>query len=200
MKIKLFPHITLAAIAIGLVSIPLLGQLSNVKMVEKEASKSDPVTNGVSFSCGEIPHKDTGENIPATVAYVPQRDAHVPIIAWTVNYFPKWDVQTRCETVSPKFQNFYKNGHLHYLTTGIKNGYDIICATKQKGQPCRDDAQLFQIKAQDDPQEALKGLIGILEGSSSKPIYQTSGGKVYVSIASLLKVAPAIEENKLTSN
>ncbi len=29
--------------------------------------------DGVSFYCGEIPDKETGEKIPATLAYVPQR-------------------------------------------------------------------------------------------------------------------------------
>jgi hypothetical protein len=46
----------------------------------------------------------------------------------------------------------------------------------------------------------LKGLTGIIEGTSSKPFYQSSGDTTYVSIEQLLNSAPPIEEGDLTAN
>jgi Circadian oscillating protein COP23 len=154
----------------------------------------------ISFRCGEFLDKTSGETIPATVAYVPQRKASVSIIAWKSNYIPQWDAQTRCDTVSPKFQAFYEDGRLEYLTTGENQGYDIICAAVETGQPCKAEDQLFQVKANNDPEAVLTGLTGIIEGTSSEPIYQSSGDKIYVSVDKLLNAAPAIEEGDLTAN
>jgi hypothetical protein len=158
--------------------------------------KSDRIT----FYCGEISDRETREKIPATIAWVSQRQTNVGIIAWKSNYIPKWNAQKRCETVSPKFQAFYEDGRLNYLTTGENNGYDIICAAVETGQSCKAEDQLFQVKASNDPEAVLKGLTGIIEGTSSKPIYQSSGDKTYVSMEELLNNAPGIEEGDLTSN
>ena len=157
-------------------------------------------TDRISFYCGEFLDKASGETIPATVAYVPQRKANVSIIAWKSDYIPAWDAQKRCQTVSPKFQTFYEDNRLDYLTTGVKNGYDIICAAVEAGQTCKAEDQLFQVKASSDPQAVLKGLTGIISGDSSEPLYQSSGQQLYVSMEELLDNAPAIEEADLTSN
>ena len=70
----------------------------------------------------------------------------------------------------------------------------------ESGKSCKPEDQLFQVKATDNPGAVLKGLIGIIEGTVSEPIYQNSGDQIYVSIEELLKNAPAIEEADLTSN
>ncbi|MDJ0589146.1 MAG: hypothetical protein QNJ72_04005 [Pleurocapsa sp. MO_226.B13] len=56
------------------------------------------------------------------------------------------------------------------------------------------------MQAINDPQAVLKGLTGIIEGTSSKPLYQSSGQQIYVPMKDLLNAAPAIEEADLTSN
>ena len=182
----------LAATTVGLISNTIFSQSSNAETPHKK--------DRVSFYCGEFLDQASGETIPATVAYVPQRKANVSIIAWKSDYIPAWDAQTRCETVSPKFQTFYEDGRLKLITTGVNNGYDIICAAVEEGQACKGEDQLFQVKASSDPQAVLKGLTGIISGDSSEPLYQSSGDKIYVSIEELLNNAPAIEEADLTSN
>jgi hypothetical protein len=149
-------------------------------------------TDRVSFYCGEI-SGENGEKIPTTIAYVPQRKADIAIIAWKSNYIPQWDAQKRCNTVSPKFQAFHEDGRLNYLATGENQGYPIICAATEVGQPCQGENQLFQVKASDNPNAVLEGLTGIIEGESSEPIYQSSGEQAYVSMQKLLDAAPAIE-------
>ena len=189
MKIKPQSGILTATIAI------LLTSNSIVKADNQEAAY---MSDRINFYCGE--HQLSGETIPATMAYVPQRKASVSIIAWKSNHIPAWDAQTRCETVSPKFQTFYEDSRLNYLTTGVNNGYDIICATVEVGQPCTGEEQLFQVKANDDPKAVLIGLTGIIEGESSKIILQSSGQRSYVSMEKLLDTAPIVEQTNSASN
>lgn len=170
----------------SLSSLSTFGQSSNAETAH--------MTDRINFYCGEYTDKTSGETIPATMAYVPQRKASVSIIAWKSNYIPAWDAQARCETVSPKFQAFYEDSRLNYLTTGVNNGYDIICAAVETGQSCTAEGQLFQVKANDDPQAVLKGLTGIIEGKSSEPIYQSSGKQIYIQMDKLLDAAPIVEE------
>jgi hypothetical protein len=173
---------------------------SDVAQSTTSNSEATDSKDRVTFYCGEISDQASGGKIPATVAWVPQRKANVAIIAWKSNYIPQWDAQKRCETVSPKFQSFYEDGRLEYLTTGENQGYDIICAAVETGQACKAEDQLFQVKANNDPEAVLTGLTGIIEGTSSEPIYQSSGNQTYVSMEELLNAAPAIESADLTSN
>lgn len=192
MNIKSWITLLLAAITFELTSAIIFSQRSN--------AENPYPRDRVSFYCGEFFEQESGTILPATVAYVPQRKATIAIIAWKSNYIPAWDARRRCEIVSPRFQEFYEDGRLNYITTGINQGYDIVCAAINKGKPCNPENQLFQIKATDNPEVVLQGLIGIIEGTVSEPIYQNSGDQIYVSMEELLKNAPAIEEANLTSN
>ena len=201
MKTKFRVTILLVTTTVSLFSTNIFNQSTNAENIvtQSEASNSAATysKDRINFYCGEIVDRDGDENIPATIAYVPQRKANVSIIAWKSNYIPQWDAQRRCETVSPKFQSFYENGRLKYLTTGENKGYPIICAAVER-QPCQAEDQLFQVKASNDPKAVLEELTGIIEGTASEPIYQSSGQKIYVSIEELLNAAPVIED--LTSN
>lgn len=194
MKLCSFVPITLTAIAASLVSIPLLGQSSSAEIQVKEIPTSNLPTDRVTFYCGEISDKDTGESIPTTVAYVPQRRANVPIIAWASQHLAAWNPQRRCEIVSPKFQTFYEDGRLNYLSNGESAGYPIVCALLDKQEQCSGENQLFQVRPGSKPEDVVLGLKGILVGKSSEPIYQSSGDRVYVSVSEFLKNAPTIED------
>ena len=194
MNIKLFTGITLATIAVSLVSIPLLSRASIAEMAVKESQKSARPTDSVSFYCGEIADRETGEQIPTTVAWVPQRQANVPIIAWNSQHVLAWNPQKRCEAVSPKFQRFYTDGRLNYLSNGESAGYPIICALLDKQEQCSGENQLFQVRPGSNPEDVVLGLKGILIGDSSEPIYQSSGKRIFVSVSKFLENAPAIED------
>lgn len=201
MRFKFWVTILLAIAIVRFVPTNELSQSSKAQTpVDQKTKETNTASsnNGVSFYCGETVDRETGATIPATLAYVPQRKANVLVVAWKSNYIPQWDAQSRCETVSPKFQSFYEDGRLHYLTTGENNGYEIICAATETNGSCTGEDQLFQVKEGSDPEEVLEGLNGIIEGTSSTPLYQSSGSqssdeKIYVSIEKLLNTAPAIE-------
>lgn len=191
MKIK--PQISILTATIALL-------LTNNSLVRADNQEAAYKSDRINFYCGEYTDKPSGETFPATMAYVPQRKASVSIVAWKFNYIPAWDAQTRCDEVSPKFQTFFENNRLNYLTTGVNNGYDIVCAAVELGQVCKPEDQLFQVKANDDPQAVLKELTGIIEGKSSEPIYQSSGQRIYVSMEELVESAPIVEEAEETDS
>ncbi|WP_019504032.1 COP23 domain-containing protein [Pleurocapsa sp. PCC 7319] len=204
MNTKLYTPITLTLIIFGCISTSLLLSLSgNAEIKVKESQteydipktgKVEPTKDRVTFSCGETVNRASGENIPATVAYVPQRQITIPIIAWESNYIPVWDAQRRCETVSSKFQTFYEDGRLNYLTNGVNQGYPIICAVLEKGQLCKGEDQLFQVKPSSNPREILLSLNELLEGKTSQPLYQIGDKQVYVSIEDLLNNTSTVDE------
>ena len=194
MNIKLFTGITLATIAISLVSLPLLSQGTIAEIAVKGSQKREHATDQVSFYCGAISDRETGEKIPATVAWVPQRQSNVPIIAWNSQHVLAWNPQRRCEAVSPKFQRFYTDGRLNYLSNGETGGYPIICALLDQQEQCSSENQLFQVRPGSNPEDVVLGLKGILIGDSSEPIYQSSGKRIFVSVSMFLENAPAIED------
>ena len=126
MNIKFLLGSLVACITSSLISTNVFGQTSNNQTPHR--------TDRISFYCGEIEDEASGETIPATIAYVPQRKASVSVIGWKT-HVPDWDAQRRCETVSHKFQAFHEDGRLDYLITGEKKGYNIICAAVEEGRP-----------------------------------------------------------------
>ncbi len=194
MNIKSICLISLWSLAtLSLISIPFLAQSGNAGIEVKEADNSQHPKDRVSFYCGSISDTETGSDIPTTLAYVPQRKASVPVVAWTSN-LAAWSPERRCDSVSGKFQDFYKDGRLNYLTNGESAGYPIICALLDKQEQCSGENQLFQIRAGSDPEDVIAGLNGILRGNvKDTVIYQNAEGRTYVDIAGLLENAPTVE-------
>jgi Circadian oscillating protein COP23 len=137
----------------------------------------------VAFFCGNY------EGKPTTVAQAAQGD--VPIIVWATEKGGGWTPQKRCEEVSKKFQDFYNQGMLNYLTTGIKNGQKVICGGPQKGS-CQQI--LFTISDQSrDPDEVLQALFTTRVGATGGPITETMGsGQIYINLNEFLKNATPI--------
>lgn len=183
-----------SAVVLSLVSIPCFTQSGNAEIEVKEASNVNHPTDQVTFYCGTISEQATGEKVPTTLAYVPQRKASVPVVAWISNHVAAWSPEKRCNTVSEKFQTFYNDGRLNYLTNGESDNYPIICALLDKQEQCSGENQLFQIKAGSDPEDVIAGLNGILRGNvKDTVIYQNAEGRTYVDIAGLLENAPTVE-------
>ena len=109
------------------------------------------------FFCG----KD-GDGTPITAFSHPSR-GDVIIIRWESNYFKEkgFDPQSRCQEVSLKFQQYRDQSKLQYITTGRKNGYNIICVAEGDRLPClndKDQGQLWTLKPESNPNEVLAAL------------------------------------------
>ena len=166
----------------------IIGNLPDTSTQVKEDSQSDKVT----FLCKEIYDTAGKTNIPATVAWVPQRKGHVRLIAWKSQYFSSWSPQNRCASVTKNFQKYYEEGRLDYLSTGKRNGYPVICAAKP-GENCTKNNHLFTIKQGNNPKIVLQRLLGIFEGESSNILYQSSGKKLHVEMKNVFENAPLVK-------
>ena len=188
----------MSAICLSLISIPLFSNSSNAQVRVEESNLELP-SDRVTFYCGKITGKVPGEVTPTTLAYVPQRKAHIPIVAWTSNHLAAWNPERRCQAVSANFQTFNEDGRLFYLSNGESAGYPIICALLDKQEQCSGENQLFQLRTGSNPEDVIVRLKDILSGKTTGRdiIEQGSGQKMYISISGLLENAPAIEDESL---
>ncbi|NEQ77576.1 MAG: hypothetical protein F6K23_33915 [Okeania sp. SIO2C9] len=149
--------------------------------IEKEScsEKTKPVVKEVQpiirpnkFYC------DRGKNgIPTTFVKTPQ--GTYTVIRWVSNYFLSagYSPLTRCRQVSDKFQFFYDDGRLDYITTGIVNRQPVICVSGRKGGPCQ--GVLFTLKPQQSASETVQQLFDIRVGAATGPLYE-SGSRFYL--------------------
>ncbi|MBD2680931.1 MULTISPECIES: COP23 domain-containing protein [Nostoc] len=151
----------------------------------------------VSFFCQDTFDRASNTNLPTTLAWVLEKRGHTSIILWKSEYFPGWNPRQRCEIVSPKFQSFYNQGSLKYLTNGKVKGYPVICAVANEGEKCGKENQLFQLKDERSSELVIYRLINILEGGGgTEALYQNSGKQMYVPLDEFLRKAPTLEQEK----
>lgn len=139
------------------------------------------------FICGNW------QGIPATMAETAK--GKVPIITWVSDYFDTsgFNSRKRCQIVSQKFQQYYNEGTLKYLTTGRKQGNNIVCVAKVENGAC--SGQLFTLKPGSNPGETLKQLMSIRsQASGVKPINESSD-RVYIDFDRYLQEASNSNNN-----
>ena len=197
MNIKSLTTVT-TSITLGAIAIPFFA-LSTLAEVRVEETDKELPEDRVTFYCGKISEPGIGDNVPTTLAYVPQRKAHIPIVAWTNDSLAAWNPERRCKAVSARFQTFNKDGRLHYLSNGESAGYQVVCALLDKQEQCSEENQLFNIREGTDPKDVIVRLKDVLGGKTNNTeiIQQGSGEKdyiSYISISELLENAPAIED------
>jgi Circadian oscillating protein COP23 len=151
----------------------------------------------VTFFCKEVFDQASGQKIPATLAWIPERQGNIAVIGWKSQYFAKkgWNAKKRCEDITPKFQQAYDAGRLQYLTTGISSGYPVVCAIAKQEDDCNTTSQLFTLKPHDQPDLVLQQLMNVLTGKASDMLLQSSDGKIFVSIKEFFKRAPIVDKD-----
>ncbi|HEY9824687.1 MAG TPA: COP23 domain-containing protein [Stenomitos sp.] len=142
-------------------------------------------TNSVKFGCG------TSQGHPATV--VSTSRGNLPLIRWVSGVFgEEYPPEYRCKVVSPKFQKYYNDGQLNYLTVGYANKQPIVCVAATKGGPCT--GVLFTLKANADPWDTLNRLMNV-RVQAGGPLNESSAGSSgsdnqYIDINAYLNNAP----------
>lgn len=136
--------------------------------------------SGTAFVCSNW------QGSPATVAQTAQGDT-VPVILWSSDYFGKagFDPQTRCELVSQRFQQYYNNGTLNYLTTGRMNRMPVVCVAQKEGGPCT--GLLFTLKPESNPSATLQRLLAVRVRAQG-PLNETNA-RVYIDMEEYLENA-----------
>lgn len=136
-----------------------------------------PATAGNSkFFCG------SWEGVPTTLAST--KKGSVPVIRWVSDAFSGsgFDPQTRCEIVSQKFQESHEAGTLKYLTTGRKNGQNIVCVAKEEKGAC--SGQLFTLKPGSNPGQTLQQLMDVRDRAGG-PLNESTA-RVYIGMDEFL--------------
>jgi hypothetical protein len=141
--------------------------------------------NGVqakAFVCGK------SKGAPATIAQTNRGD--IPVIIWSSQRFLEagYSPEKRCQQVSARFQQFFRNKKLDYLTTGMLNNQQVICVADRKGGNCT--GLLFTLKPGSNPNQVLSSLLAVRSRASSVPLNESSS-RIYINLSEYLQEAAA---------
>jgi hypothetical protein len=144
------------------------------------------------FFCGKSRNVATGEIIPTTIART-QR-GNVLMIYWKSNFFASrssdYTPESRCVEVSRRFQTFYSQGNLSYLTTGKVNDQNVICVAEEYGGSCK--GLLLTLEPKDNPQQVLRDLMDVRVNARG-PITR-GADSAYIDLEEFLDTAPIQDE------
>lgn len=138
----------------------------------RQSQNRKPTTVAHRFYC------ESGENgVPTTFVTTPQ--GTYPVIRWVSDYFSPhgYDQGTRCRQVSDKFQTYFNDGNLNYITTGIINHQPVICVSDTKGGTCQ--GVLFTLKPEENASRIIQQLFDLRSGAASGPL-EESGSRLYL--------------------
>lgn len=168
-----------AAIALsGTTAISQASQASNVcPMGEPCIPEQHAFDDHNIFFC------DRSHGVPTTAVRTP--GGVMPVIRWASYYFfpSGYDPSARCQDVSARFQTYYNNGMLNYITTGIVNRQPVVCVTDTTGGPCQ--GVLFTLKPGQSASKVIEKLFDIRAGASG-PLYE-SNSRVYFDLNQYLE-------------
>ncbi len=180
-------------IGFGLATLTSLASLAiNVNPVFSQTKTSQAENSQVTFKCVKLFDQASDKQIPVTVAWIPERKQHIRFIAWKSEFLPRWSPEKRCKAATKKFQEFYEEGTLNYLSHGTHRGYQVICAV-QPGEKCNRENKIFRIKTGSKPEIVLQRILNIAEGKSSEMLYQNSGKQLLIEVNRLFNEADAVD-------
>ncbi|MFB8795429.1 MAG: COP23 domain-containing protein [Microcoleus sp.] len=131
------------------------------------------------FVCG------TSNGAPTTIARTNRGD--VPVIRWTSDRFRDagYSPERRCIEVSARFQQYFRNQKLNYLTTGMMNNQQVVCVADREGGNCI--GLLFTLKGGSDPTQVLNSLLAVRVRASG-PLNESTS-RVYIDMSEYLEQA-----------
>jgi hypothetical protein len=171
----------------SLVTAMVLGAAITLSLSHPGRAEDKPTAR---FFCAGSLNAQTGTSIPTTFART-KRGA-VPVIRWQSTFFGKYKDYTplkRCEEVSRRFQTYYDNGTLSYLTAGEMNSQNVICVSDEYGGPCQ--GLLLTLEPKDNPQEVLRALLSA-RSRAGGPVTRSTGS-LYVDMNEFLETTPTEE-------
>jgi Circadian oscillating protein COP23 len=140
------------------------------------------------FFCGKTINAQTGKVVPTTLAST--RRGNVAMIFWQSTFFAQqgqgFTPTDRCEEVSKRFQAFYTEGILSYLTTGKMNNQNVICVSDEYGGPCQ--GLLLTLEPKDNPEQVLQELLNVR--ARARGALVRSAGPSYIDVQDFLDNAP----------
>jgi hypothetical protein len=183
MKPISFSKIFCGVIAAGFLATSIPAQAQN------DPAPTDQADRNVQFFCGRTFDSASGEQIPTTLVWQPEKEGNVALIRWKSEYFGK-NTLKRCQAVSAKFQKLWNAGQLNFVTAGTVKKQPIVCGVANEGDACTGQNQLFQLKPYADSSALISQLEGVFQGKVSSPVYESGGGNSgsrYLDVRSLLR-------------
>jgi hypothetical protein len=135
-------------------------------VVAGQAQKSD-----IKFICAVGYDRQTQKRLPTTYAWTPR--GKIAIVRWETKAFKGYTPEERCQKVSPKFDEAYRNGSLKLITNGMQGNQSVICTTNKYGGSCV--TTLMTLRSTDNPLQVLEGLVATLNGRGVGPVRHSSG-------------------------
>jgi hypothetical protein len=123
------------------------------------------------FFCGQ-----SSQGSPTTFVNTPT--GNIPLIRWVSQYFNHsgYKPTVRCQEVSQRFNRFYNQGILNFVTTGVVNNQPVVCVASQMGGPCQ--GVLFTLKSGQNVPRTIQQLFDVRVGVSG-PLFE-SGSREYI--------------------
>ncbi|MBF2028228.1 MAG: hypothetical protein IGS48_15925 [Oscillatoriales cyanobacterium C42_A2020_001] len=117
------------------------------------------------FFCGKSSH-----GTPTT--YVNTPSGNIPLIRWVSHYFEHsgYTPDVRCRDVSQRFNTFYNQGILNFVTTGYVNNLPVVCVASDRGGPCT--GVLFTLKSGQSATRTIQQLFDVRAGASG-PLFES---------------------------
>ena len=147
----------------------------------------------VGYSCG------TSNGVPATMVRT-SKGNEVAVIQFVSQHFSDsgWSPERRCQEVSQRFENLNRKGLLRqaFLTTGRKNGQNIVCVAPEQGGSCMNNGILFTLRPGRDPGETLRKLVNVAR-TQSGPLSETTS-RPYFGLDEILSTAESSMKPQVT--
>ena len=130
----------------------------------------------------------------------------IPLISWVSYSAPPWTPRARCIAVSKRFERFYDNGNLRYISTGIVNGQPVLCAVRSQGDSCHGANVLVTLPPGTNRYEAAQTLLDLrglaagrtLDLSGDERFEKYVDGETYYNLDLILSAAPVSQEQELS--
>lgn len=160
-------------------------QHPNTCQDDRKAEEMKPHQMTNRFFCGD------NNGVPTT--FVETHKGNFPVISWVSTHFSGhgYEPLTRCRQVSSKFQQFFNNGSLNYITPGTVNRQPVICVSNSKGGACT--GVLFTLKPGENANRVIQNLFDIRSGAAG-PL-EESGSRLYFDMNNYLKTITGISRS-----
>jgi hypothetical protein len=176
---------------VAMLSLFINPLLSSASAAEQNSPAPSPASASTRFFCGQSRISTANKTVPTTFALT--KRGNIPVIRWESTFFSNSNVYTpqkRCEEVSRRFQKYYSEGTLAYLTAGQMNTQNVICVSDEYGGPCQ--GLLLTLEPKDNPQAVLKDLLSA-RNRAGGPLTRSTGS-LYVDMNSFLETTPVEED------
>jgi hypothetical protein len=152
---------------------------SNYEAGFAQANNQNITQVNASFVCGKSGNKWT------TLVNASSRpNEEVALIVWQSNAFAgakipnqnnkNYNNQQRCQLVSERLNNLFRNKQLEFITSGTVGGATVICGTRSNRETCTANNIIFTLREQDQAAPIIKQFYDLQRGLSAEPIYQAN--------------------------